>query len=373
MRTTIGLSLAAVLLTAFCLAAEEPTSKTEEPTSKNGAPSARPAAKSNDSRNKAPGAPGQSAGTKDRSEPGQAANGAGNKGDEDKSREGQSNDGEKLSPDIKEIVEGAARFVKAYSEGDAKAVAEQFTEDAEYVDQDGNEFEGRRQIEETLTKFFKDNPGSKLELSVESVRQVAPGVMIEDGASVVNRPSRAPERSRYTAVHVKVDGKWLVASARDYAIKSQRMHAEQVKQLEWLVGDWIDEDNDSIVAFSCQPVDDGNFLVRDFMVTVAGQKVMSGSQRIGWDPIAGKLRAWTFDSEGGFFEGAWHQDGDTWVLSSHGTTPDGQSASATNLFTQVNGHTMTWQAVDQEVDGVRTDDSEVFTLVRRAPPLQDKD
>ena len=27
------------------------------------------------------------------------------------------------------------------------------------------------------------------------------------------------------------------------------------------------------------------------MVTVAGEKVMSGSQRVGWDPVAGKLRA----------------------------------------------------------------------------------
>ncbi len=365
MRTTIWLSTAAVLSAAFCLAAAN-----EQKSENSGQRAARTqqTAKANDSPDKSRGAPNRSAGPTGGEK--QAGNGARAKSDDDKSDADKPSRDEKLPPDLKEIVEGAAKFVKAYSEGDAKAVAEQFTEDAEYVDQDGNTFQGRKAIEQTLTKFFKDNPGSKLDLSVESVRQVAPGVMIEDGSSVVNRPSRAPERARYTAVHVKVEGKWLVASARDYAVKGRRMHAAQVKQLEWLVGDWIDEDNDSIVAFSCQPVDDGNFLARDFVVTVAGQKVMSGSQRIGWDPVAGKLRAWTFDSEGGFYEGTWHQDGDTWVLTSHGTTPDGQNASATNLFTQVNAHTMTWQAVDQEVDGVRTDDSEVFTLVRRAPPLE---
>lgn len=365
MRTTICLSAAAILFAAFCYAA------TDEQNSGKSAAGDQPAAKSNGSKSKTQGRPTESNNSKENGSPTQDNEKKQDKnGAKDQANENEDKNEDKLSPDLKEIVEGAAKFVKAYSEGDGKAVAEQFTEDAEYVDQEGNTFRGRKEIEETLTKFFKDNPGTKLDLSVESVRQVAPGVMIEDGTSVVNRPSRSPERARYTAVHVKVDGKWLVASARDHAIKGERMHAEQVKQLEWLAGDWIDEDNDSIVAFSCQAVDDGNFLLRDFLVTVAGQKVMSGSQRTGWDPVAGKLRAWTFDSEGGFFEGTWHRDGETWVLTSHGTTPDGQSAAATNLFTRVNNHTMTWQAVDQEVDGVRVDDSEVFTLVRRAPELQ---
>ena len=355
MRTTMWLSSAAILFAAFCLAATDEqkpqADKTKSDAARKAAPDEKAAARPAKSNDLQP---------QDQQ-----------KQDQDKDRGGETaNAADKLSPDMKEVVENAAKFVKDYSAGDAKSIAAQFTEDAEYIDEEGNVYEGRKEIEETLSAFFKENPGGKLDLSIGSIRPVSPGVMIEDGTSLVTRPSRAPERSRYTVVHVKVDGKWMVASAREYAVGGEHVNADRVKQLEWLVGEWIDEDNDSIVSFSCHPVDDGNFLVRDFMVTVAGEKVMSGTQRIGWDPAVAKLRAWTFDSAGGFFEGVWHQDGDTWVLTSHGTTADGESASATNLFTPVNAHTMTWQAVDRDIDGMRVDDSEVFTLVRRAPALE---
>lgn len=352
MRTTIWLSGAAVLFAAFCIAAIAETPKASDAKgAKNGNAGATQAAK--------PDKPAVQPGSKQQpAEDGQ------------NSETAKSDEAQELSPDVKEVMENAAKFVKAYSEGDAKAIAAQFTEDAEYIDEQGNVFSGRKEIEETLTKFFKEHAGSTLDLEIDSIRAVGPGVMIEDGTSTVSRPSKAPERSSYTAVHVKVDGKWLVASSRDHAIPTERRHAAHIRQLDWLVGEWIDEDNDSIVVFSCQPTEDGNFLIRDFIVTVAGEKVLSGTQRIGWDPVTNRLRAWTFDSQGGFFEGTWQQDGDVWVLTSHGTTADGQSASATNIFTPVNAHTMTWQAVDQEVDGVRSDDSEVFTLVRRAPALE---
>jgi uncharacterized protein (TIGR02246 family) len=359
MRTKMWLPTAAILFAALCLAATDE----QKP---QGAKTKDEAAQK---------AAAQSAKSKDVQAQGQQQQQAQQQKDQDqdqdKDRGGEtSNAADKLSPDMKKVVENAAKFVKDYSAGDAKAIAAQFTEDAEYIDEEGNVCEGRKEIEATLSAFFKENPGGKLDLTIGSIRPVTPGVMIEDGTSLVTRPSRAPERSRYTVVHVKVDGKWMVASAREYAVRGERMHADRVKQLEWLVGEWIDEDNDSIVSFSCHAVDDGNFLVRDFMVTVAGEKVMSGTQRIGWDPAAGKLRAWTFDSAGGFFEGVWHQDGDTWVLTSHGTTADGESASATNLFTPINAHTMTWQAVDRDIEGMRVEDSEVFTLVRRAPSLE---
>ena len=356
MRTKMCLAGVAVLLVAFCLAAGE-----QKQTPKPGQAPVSKAAQAKDKTQ-------DQGGTKS-----QAPKPGADAAQKPKSNDNQDNqtaDQQELSPDLKQIVENAAKFVKAYGEGDAQAIAAQFTEDGEYVDDDGNVFQGRKAIEETLSEFFKQNKGSTIELNIDSVRQVGPGVMVEDGTSTAQCPSKAPQRSRYTAVHVKVNGEWLTASARDHAIRGERVHAERVKQLEWLIGDWIDEDNDSIVVFSCQPADDGNFLIREFMVTVAGERVMSGTQRIGWDPVAGKLRAWTFDSEGGFYEGTWHQDGDTWVLTSHGTTPDGESASATNLFTPVNAHTMTWQAVDREIDGARAEDSEVFTLVRRAPELE---
>jgi len=274
----------------------------------------------------------------------------------------------KRSADEEAIRQADASFVKAYEQGDAKAVAAHFTVDAEYVDELGDVFQGRDAIEESLAEFFSENPSCKLEMNIESIRFISPGVAVEDGRTTITRPeSAAPVDSRYTAVYVKVDGKWLAASVRDHAPKDRRQHRTQLEQLSWLKGDWVDEGDDSIVIFSCKAVDNGNFLLRTFTIQVAGQEVMSGTQRIGWDPLTGKLRTWIFDSEGAYGEGLWHRDGENWVLKTTGVTADGQTASSTSIYTFVDEHTMTWQSVHHEIAGIQQPDSEVITIVRQAP------
>lgn len=266
------------------------------------------------------------------------------------------------------IRETGATFAIAYDQADAKAAAAHFTPDAEYVDEQGNIFQGRQAIEDLLAAFFTENPGSQLELTIDTIRFVSPGVAVEDGTTTVVRPAGGPsDHSRYTALHVKTNGKWLTASSREHAPKDRRQHTAQLQQLDWLLGDWVDEGDDSIVDFSCKEVDSGNYLLREFTVKIAGQAAMSGSQRIGWDPVSGKLRAWTFDSEGGYGEGTWHRNGDGWVLKSTGVTADGQPAASTSLFTMVSGHAMTWQAIDREIAGVHMPDTDEYILVR-APP-----
>ncbi len=274
----------------------------------------------------------------------------------------------KRSADEEAIRQMDEVFLKAYAQGDAKAVAAYFTVDAEYVDELGNVFQGRAAIEDSMIEFFAENPGCKLEMSVDSIRFISPGIAIEDGTTTITRTEGEPTvESLYTAVHVKTDGKWLAASVRDHAPKNRRLHRSQLQQLDWLVGDWVDEGDDSIVVFSCQSVDNGNFLLRKFTIQIAGQEAMSGTQRIGWDPLTGKLRAWIFDSEGAYSDGLWHQAGDNWVLKSTGVTADGQTASSTSIYTFVNDHTMTWQSVHHEIAGVQQTDSEVVTIVRQAP------
>ena len=242
------------------------------------------------------------------------------------------------------------------------------TAEAEWVDELGSISQGRAAIEKSLTEFFTENPGCKLEMTIESIRFISPGVAVEDGITKVNHADHpASADIPYSIVHVKTDGKWLAASVRDHAPKRRKEHQTQLKQLEWLVGDWVDEGDDSIVTFSCESADGGNFLVRKFSVVVAGQEAMAGTQRIGWDPLTGKLKAWIFDSEGGHAEGVWHRDGNQWILKSTGVTADGQTASSTSIYTFVDAHSMTWQSVHHEIAGTQLPDSEVVRIVRQAP------
>jgi uncharacterized protein (TIGR02246 family) len=277
-------------------------------------------------------------------------------------------DVDQRSPDEEAIRGTAETFARAYAKGDAKAAASHFTHDAEYIDEQGTRYEGRDAIERNFARFFADNKGLCFEIQIESIRFPDPSIAVEDGTSaIVNCDGEQRGRSRYLAVHLKTGGKWLVAMVREQPPQGERRHRQELEQLEWLLGEWVDEADDSIVTFTCRPIDDGNFLVREFRVTVAGDEVISGSQRIGWDPLTGRLRAWTFDSQGGHFEGVWWRDGESWVLSSTGVTADGETASGTSVFTIVDPHTITWQAVDHEVEGIRKPDSETYTLVRMGP------
>ena len=56
---------------------------------------------------------------------------------------------------------------------------------------------------------------------------------------------------------------------------------------------------------------------------------MKSTQRIGWDPLAGKVRSWMFDSDGGYADGLWTLVEDAWVIKSSAVMPDGQTGSAT--------------------------------------------
>jgi uncharacterized protein (TIGR02246 family) len=266
------------------------------------------------------------------------------------------------------LLKTAEAFVQGYAKHDAKAIAALFTTDAEYVDAKGEVFQGRDTIEKTLSGFFDKNPDSTLLLDITSIRFLSPTLAIEDGTTICTvGKDGIREESRYTAIHAKIDGQWQMASVRERGASNPRQHAARLRDLDWLLGDWIDEDDVSVVRFNCRPSEDGKFLLRDFEVAIAGETVISGTQRIVWDPISGKFRAWTFDSEGGYFDGFLSRDGDRWVLSSTGMTADGQSASGKSVFTPVNSHTITWQAIDREIDGTPIEDSEEFTLVRRGP------
>ncbi len=275
----------------------------------------------------------------------------------------------KHAADEAAIRKSGDSYTQAYAKGDAKSVAAHFTEEAEYVDESGEVTHGRAKILEELVEHFKQTPGAKLAIEIESIRFVAPGVAIEDGISRhTHEGEPEPLVNLYTAVHVKVDGKWLVASVRDMAPVVEPSAGDRLKDLKWLVGDWIDEDEESVTKFSCQPSADGNFLLREFTILMEGQKVLTGTQRITWDPKLGQFRSWSFDSDGGFAEGVWHVDGERWVVKSTGQTAAGESATMTNTYLVENDHTLEFETAEFVINGEPQEVTNAVTLVRAPLP-----
>jgi hypothetical protein len=191
-----------------------------------------------------------------------------------------------------------------------------------------------------------------------------------DGISEVDPPPEGPPvLGRYTAVRVKRGGKWLVSAVRETAVELPS-HYQHLEELAWMVGRWLDEDESGSVRTSVRWGENKNFLVREFTVRLGDRPVLSGTQRIGWDPQRRQIRSWVFDSEGGRGEGLWIRDGDRWIVRATAVLADGSEGSATNIITRIDDDTFTWQSVNRVVDGQPEPDVEEVTVIRLPPEPQ---
>lgn len=271
------------------------------------------------------------------------------------------------TPDEAAIRRVVDAFTKAYDAGDSKAIGALFTPEAEIVSEDGTAQQGRDAIETEFADVFKQHPKASIKVDVKSIRFVSPVLAIEEGTSIVTHdPEETSEHTRYEVVHVKQSGVWQMASARDLP-DEEATAEEQLNQLKWLLGDWVDEDPDALVRTSYRWSDNHHFILCDFTANLNGQLAMTGTQRIGWDPLAKTIRSWSFDSEGGFTEGIWSREGNQWIIKTTGVSSDGKAASATNYMTRLHKHRLTWESRDRFIGGEKTADLGPITITRQPP------
>ena len=141
--------------------------------------------------------------------------------------------------------------------------------------------------------------------------------------------------------------------------------APPLEVLDWLVGTWVDEGEDSIIVTNCSWTKNRKFLKRSFKVKIDEEVTLEGDQFVGWDPLAGQIRSWTFDSEGGFGEGRWIRDGKRWLVKASFVLGSGERASAVNVITYVDQNTLRWQSIAREVGGELLPSIPEVTVVRQ--------
>lgn len=242
-----------------------------------------------------------------------------------------------------------AEYARAFNARDAKAAAALFTANAEYTGADGETITGRDAIEKSLAAAFKESPKTKTEIRVESVRAVARGLATAEGVITVKLPGEeAPTESRYTALHVLEDGKWLAASVREWVPDPATDVTPQ--QLAWLVGEWDAKGADGSEVKIGYRWEDKVFLVGKYTVLKDGKTVSKGTQVIGRNP-AGGLRSWMYDSSGTTSDGEWVRDGNRWINEARGMLPDGTEVTSVNVLIPLGPDAFTWQTTEREVNG----------------------
>jgi uncharacterized protein (TIGR02246 family) len=271
------------------------------------------------------------------------------------------------SEDEKAIRAIDEQFVRDYNRGDSKALAALFTDDAEAIEAEGDRYQGRGLIERRFADTFAASPGVRIAIETGSIRFLSPDVAKEEGSTLIS-PTKDTHLARpYTVLFVKRGGQWRISSVREDPDPMVRPH-DRLKDLEWMIGDWVDEGSDSEVRVNCRWSERGNFLMRTFTDKRRGKAVMTVSQRIGWDPLAHCFRSWEFDSEGGFGEGTWSRDGERWVVKHRGIRPEGVAGSSTNIMVRERPDMVRWSSIDRVLGDESVPGSQGYLLVRVPPP-----
>lgn len=282
-------------------------------------------------------------------------------------------DADPKAADAAAIRKNVDAYVTAFNTRNAKALAALWSPDAISTNPvTDEELLGRSAIEACYAKIFAEPSETKLAVEVEALDFISPNVAIERGIATVNRPDAEPEKTSYAAVHVKQQGQWLLDRVSDESIapppEPPPSNYEHLKEIEWLVGSWVNQDDSASIQTDCDWSKNKNFLTRSFAVVVDGSVDASGMQVIGWDGAAKRIRSWVFDSGGGFGEGLWTHEGDKWIVESSGTLADGSKTAGVNIIEKLDDDSYTWESVNRSAAGQILPNVPKVTIVRAIEP-----
>jgi hypothetical protein len=224
--------------------------------------------------------------------------------------------------------------------------------------------EGRKAIEKEFTAILAEQKDCQLAVSVESIEFISPNVAVESGVALIVSGDGKPQKSSYSAIHVKRDGTRFLDRVTEEDLPVVASNYDKLKELEWLVGTWIDSDEQGQIQTTCAWTKNNNFMTREFKVSVGEHVELSGMQIIGWDAAEKQIRSWVFDSDGGFAEGRWTNKNNHWYITKTGTLTDGRKSASVNIITRVNENQFKWQSINRTVGGELLPNIDEVVVVR---------
>ena len=253
-------------------------------------------------------------------------------------------------------------YTTAFNAGDAKAVAAFWTEDGEYTDPDGETTRGRAAIEKSLADQFKAQPKATVEVKVDAVRVFGRATVVADGSMTARVPGVAdPAVTRFSALFVREDGGWKVASVREW--EPDPATDVTLADVEWLVGEWAAKGPGGEVSIHYEWDATKTFINGRYTVTKDGKVAASGTQVIGRNP-AGGLRSWLFDGSGPTGDSEWTRDGSRWLVEAAGTRPDGSEMTAVYVLMPLGADAFTWQSTQRTAGGAALPDQPPVKVTR---------
>lgn len=257
-------------------------------------------------------------------------------------------------------------YEDAFNRKDAKALASLWAEDAEYIiPETGEVISGRDDIEKAFVSVFQEKKAAQMDLKINSITFPSSDEAVETGIARVKEEDGQINQTAYKALYEKQNGEWLLGQVREVGFINPPQQNEHLKDLDWLIGEWVDEDEDVTIVTVGKWDKYKNFLTQQFTVTTEGEFDLEGKQIIAWDPVNKKILSWVFDSDGGFGEGIWNKKNDSWVVETSNTLADGKRGSSINIYTPIDQNSYKWESINREVGGELLPNIEPVIVVRK--------
>ena len=227
-------------------------------------------------------------------------------------------------------------YLRAFRSRDAAAVAACWSESADNRSLDsGEETHGREQVEQVFQTLFEEDSSAEIDLDIQEIRPLGGSVAVVDGISQLSFSTGDATASRFSAIVMKKDGRWMLESVREAATElPETSRGYAIRRVGEFAGRWESVTGRQDVSTHAFWTAGGGFLVRSHTMQAAtGDREIT--EIIGWDPVRQGIRSWSFTSDGGFAEGSWTLDDDHFDVLLDGTTADGEIVTGRLTITRL--------------------------------------
>lgn len=266
-----------------------------------------------------------------------------------------------------QVVDKLQSLTKAVNQGNTQILPGFWTEDATFMNpHTGEVLRGKKEISPYLLLRVKEINTRKLNFNFTPGKIEFPDKdrAVVEGISEITNKGALLQRNARQIVLVRKNGDWLISSIKEIEVPPAPPLFENLKELDWLVGDWKDVDENVDISFKTKWDAFKNFLIQQFKMKIYGNLVMEGLQIIGWDPVEKKIRSWVYDSDGGVGTGLWTRKGDVWSVKMDYVLSDGTKGSATNIYTKQNNSKYQYSSIDRKIGEESIPSIEPVTVVR---------
>jgi uncharacterized protein (TIGR02246 family) len=260
------------------------------------------------------------------------------------------------------IREAVVAYEEAWNKGDTAAVIALWVPDGQFIDDAGNEYSIKDLVERKLSPAILATEPPELDVNIKEVQLVTPRVAVVEGTTeLMGDTNRTIRRTRYSAILVRQDNKWLLANVHQLEAISIPT-SNPLQELQWMIGQWMGRKGDTDIYSRVERSEGGQFITRVFEVSEAGDRKLSGTQIIGWDPRTRQIKSWFFDSDGSLGEGRWEKYDKDWIVSVTGVLRDGRSVAATNVYTPIDQNNILMQSLRVRIGDETKPNTETYIV-----------